>query len=132
MTVVGPSVPANLIATAVDSQINLSWASSTDSNALDSHGNPIVVAGYRIFRDGAFLATTTATTTTYADTGLSTATTYSYAIEAFDSIGAFSGQSALFPRRHCRQLLRPPDREAVALHLLFTMNTSRLIAVMPL
>ena len=95
MTVVGPSVPADLVATPLStSQINLSWASSTDSNALDSHGNPIVVAGYRIFRDSASLATTTATTTTYADTGLSTATTYSYAIEAFDSIGAFSGQSA--------------------------------------
>jgi len=80
-----PTVPANLAALPVsDTEIDLSWSASTD----DLYG----ISGYRIFRDGNFLATTTALT--YADTGLIASTTYAYTVEAFDSILDFSGQSA--------------------------------------
>ncbi|MEE9551960.1 MAG: hypothetical protein V3V89_02840, partial [Gammaproteobacteria bacterium] len=48
-----PSVPTNLQATAISStQINLSWTASTDN---------VGVSGYRIFRDGVQIITTTNT-----------------------------------------------------------------------
>ncbi len=80
-----PTVPANLVATPVSSsQIDLTWDPST--------GYLYGVSGYRIFRDSAFLATTTGTT--YSDLGLAADTSYSYVVEAFDSQFGMSGQSA--------------------------------------
>src|SRR5207248_7173559 len=56
-----PSVPTGLRATAVSSsQINLSWAASSDN---------VGVSGYRVFRDGTQIATTSATS--FPNTGLS-------------------------------------------------------------
>jgi chitodextrinase len=78
-----PSVPANLSATAVSqSQINLSWSSSTDN---------VGVAGYKVFRNGTQIGTTTATS--YMDTNLAASTTYSYTVAAFDAAGNVSAQS---------------------------------------
>ncbi|KKT28966.1 MAG: hypothetical protein UW15_C0023G0007, partial [Parcubacteria group bacterium GW2011_GWC1_44_10] len=74
LTVIGvdttpPSVPTNLTATAISSsQINLSWTASTDN---------VGVAGYKVFRGGVQIATVT-TGTSYSNTGLTAATTYSY------------------------------------------------------
>jgi len=80
-----PSTPAGLVATAVSaSQINLSWSASTDN---------VAVTGYRVFRDGALL-TTVGNVTTYASTGLTASTTYSYAVRALDAAGNVSGQSS--------------------------------------
>src|SRR5207247_1261975 len=60
-----PSVPTGLAATAVSSsQINLSWTASTDN---------VGVSGYRVYRGGTQIATTT--TTAYANTGLAPSTT---------------------------------------------------------
>lgn len=79
-----PSVPANLAATAVStSQINLSWSASTDN---------IGVTGYQVFRNGSQVATTTITS--FSDTNLALATSYSYAVSAFDAAGNVSAQSA--------------------------------------
>ncbi|MEK7641509.1 MAG: hypothetical protein AAB365_00780 [Patescibacteria group bacterium] len=79
-----PSVPANLVATAVSSsQIDLSWDTSTDDVAVD---------GYRIFRDGIVVASTTALT--YSDIGLTASTAYTYEVEAFDTAPLYSGLSA--------------------------------------
>src|SRR5213078_1020407 len=79
-----PTVPTGLTATAVSSsQINLSWAASFDS---------VGVTGYRVYRGGTQIATTT--TTSYANTGLSPSTTYSYTVAAFDAAGNLSAQSA--------------------------------------
>src|SRR3989440_212204 len=79
-----PSVPTGLTASAVSSsQINLSWAASSDN---------VGVSGYRVFRDGAQIATTS--TTFFANTGLSPSTTYSYAVAAFDAAGNLSAQSS--------------------------------------
>src|SRR5205814_619429 len=78
-----PSVPTGLTASAVSSsQINLSWAASSDN---------VGVSGYRVYRDGAQIATTS--TTFFANTGLSPSTTYSYAVAAFDAAGNASARS---------------------------------------
>ena len=79
-----PSVPTGLAASAVSSsQINLSWAASSDN---------VGVSGYRVYRGGTQIATTTATF--YTNTGLSPSTTYSYAVAAFDAAGNLSAQSS--------------------------------------
>jgi chitodextrinase len=82
---IAPSVPAGLTAAAVSStQINLSWAASTDN---------VGVTGYRVYRGGTLLASVGAVTT-YQNTGLSASTSYSYTVLAFDAAGNASAQSA--------------------------------------
>src|SRR6266480_2738772 len=79
-----PSVPTGLTATAVSSsQINLSWTASSDN---------VGVSGYRVFRGGTQIATTS--TTSFANTGLSASTTYSYTVAAYDAAGNLSAQSS--------------------------------------
>jgi hypothetical protein len=78
-----PSTPAGLSASSISpSQINLSWSTSTDN---------VGVSGYRVFRNGTQLGTTT--NTTYQDTGLSASTTYAYTVQAYDLAGNVSSQS---------------------------------------
>ncbi len=75
-----PSAPANLSAAAVSpSQINLSWTASTDN---------VGVTGYRVFRGGVQIAVVTATS--YQDAGLTSATSYTYTVNAFDAAGNVS------------------------------------------
>jgi fibronectin type 3 domain-containing protein len=96
--VTAPSVPTNLTATAVStSQINLSWNASTDNAS---------VAGYQVFRDGVFVATSTATT--YSDTGLTASTLYSYTVTAFDPSVNISAESA--PASATTFAVTPPDQ----------------------
>jgi len=79
-----PSVPINLVATAVSSsQIDLSWIASTDNDSVE---------GYQVFRDLLFIATSTAIT--YSDTGLNPKTLYTYTVTAFDPTINISGNSA--------------------------------------
>src|SRR6266404_1852388 len=62
-----PTTPTNLTATAVSSsQINLSWASSTDPNVKNQSSG---VKGYNVYRGGSLL--TFVTTTSMTDSGLS-------------------------------------------------------------
>jgi chitodextrinase len=69
-----PSAPGNLTATPISgSQVNLSWSASTDD---------VGVNGYRVYRDGTQVATTTSTT--YSDTGLTANTPYQYYVTAYD------------------------------------------------
>src|SRR3989344_4287816 len=83
LTVIGidtqaPSIPTGFTATAISSsQINLLWIASTDN---------VGVAGYKVFRGGVQIATVT-TGTSYSNTGLSQATTYSYTVSAYDAAG---------------------------------------------
>ena len=78
-----PSVPTGLSATAVSqSQVNLSWIAST---------NNVGVTGYKVYRNGTQVGTTT--TTSYQDTGLTAGTTYSYTVAAYDAAGNVSAQS---------------------------------------
>jgi Bacterial Ig domain/Fibronectin type III domain len=78
-----PTTPTNLTATAVSSsQINLSWAASTDN---------VGIAGYRIYRNGGTTPIATVTTTSYGDTGLNAGTTYNYSVVAIDGANNTSG-----------------------------------------
>ncbi len=72
-----PTIPINLVATAASpTQIDLTWAASTDSGGSG-------LAGYRVLRRGTQIATTAATN--YSDSGLTASTTYSYAVRAYDN-----------------------------------------------
>jgi hypothetical protein len=74
-----PSVPTGLASTATtSSSVALSWNTSTDTGGSG-------LAGYRLYRGGSLIATISAGTTTYTDTGLSASTQYSYAISAYDN-----------------------------------------------
>ncbi len=80
-----PTVPASLVAIPIaTSQINLSWASSTDD---------FVLSGYQVFRDDVQIATTTASN--YTDVGLTPSTTYAYYVTAFDSFNNISASSTV-------------------------------------
>jgi chitodextrinase len=80
-----PSVPTNLAGSAVSAtQINLSWTASTNTAGA--------VAGYNVFRNGTKVGTIS--TTSYQDTGLSSGTTYTYAISSYNAAGKTSAQSS--------------------------------------
>jgi fibronectin type III domain protein len=85
VTVTPPSVPAGLTAAVASaSQINLSWNASTDPDSA--------VAGYNIYRNCTKVATSA--TPSYSNTGLASATTYTYAVSANDVAGNVSAMSA--------------------------------------
>jgi hypothetical protein len=85
-----PTPPSNLTATpATSTQINLSWTASTSS---------IGVANYLVERCqgtgcSTFSQIATPTGTSYADSGLIAATSYSYRVRATDTVGNISGYS---------------------------------------
>ncbi len=79
-----PTTPTGLTAAVAGSSgANLSWSASTDN---------VGVTGYIVRRNGVQVATPA--TTSFADTGLSAATTYSYAVAARDAAGNISPNSA--------------------------------------
>ncbi len=78
-----PSVPTGLTVIPISSsQLNLSWTASTDN---------VGVVGYRIYRSGTQIGTSN--TTSYSNTSLIAATTYSYTVSAYDAAGNISSQS---------------------------------------
>ena len=78
-----PSAPTNLNASVISSsQINLSWTAASDN---------VGVVGYKIFRGGMQVATTTGTT--FINTGLTASTTYSFLVKACDAAGNISAAS---------------------------------------
>ena len=78
-----PTTPTGLTAAAAGSTgANLSWSASTDN---------VGVTGYIVRRNGVQVATPA--TTSFADTGLSAATTYSYTVAARDAAGNISPNS---------------------------------------
>jgi chitodextrinase len=82
-TTTTPPTPTNLSATAVSSsEIDLSWTVPANSAGI---------TGYQIFRNGHPLAASA--TTSYHDTGLSAATTFTYAVAAY--VTAADNASAL-------------------------------------
>ena len=75
-----PSVPTNLTATAIsNNSIQLGWTPSMDN---------VAVAGYRIYRGGVQVGTST--TASYTDTGLLPSTGYTYTVAAYDAAGKVS------------------------------------------
>lgn len=78
-----PTVPTGLQAAAANySTVNLTWNASSD---------PVGVAGYRVYRNGTEVGTTS--TTSYSDGNLSPSTNYSYTVSAYDTVGNASAQS---------------------------------------
>ncbi|MHB8811800.1 MAG: fibronectin type III domain-containing protein [Steroidobacteraceae bacterium] len=81
-----PSTPTGLSGTpASDTSITISWSAASDS------GGP-GIGGYKIYRNGALVGSSSGTS--YTDTGLSTFSTYSYTVAAYDTFGTLSAQSA--------------------------------------
>ena len=79
-----PTVPGNVTASSVSaSQINVGWSASGDN---------VGVVGYTVYRNGVQVGTTPGTS--FADTGLSPSTTYSYAVAAQDAAGNSSARSS--------------------------------------
>ena len=80
-----PTSPSGLTATAVSpSQIDLAWTASTDSGGAG-------LAGYIVYRAGAEVGRTTATS--FSNNGLTANTAYSYTVKAYDNAGNISGAS---------------------------------------
>ena len=85
-----PSVPANLTApTTTASSVSLAWTASTDN---------VGVTGYQILRapgtsGGTFTQIGTSTTNSFANTGLTAATTFRYQVRAVDAAGNASAVS---------------------------------------
>jgi hypothetical protein len=78
-----PSVPSIQSATPVTAtQVNVVWSVSTDN---------VQVQGYRLFRNGVVIATTTQTN--FSDTDLNPETIYTYTVDAYDIYGNFSSSS---------------------------------------
>ncbi len=72
-----PSAPTALAGTAASStQINLTWTASTDN---------VGIARYKVFRGSTQVGTST--NASYADTGLTASTSYTYSVSAVDPAG---------------------------------------------
>ncbi|MGO9617560.1 MAG: chitobiase/beta-hexosaminidase C-terminal domain-containing protein [Bryobacteraceae bacterium] len=79
------TVPAGVtVAVASNSEFDLSWTGSTEPGGS--------IAGYNIFRNGAWAGSTPGTS--YADLGLMAGTSYTYTVAAYDAGGSTSVQSA--------------------------------------
>ncbi len=79
-----PSVPGGLTANPVASfQINLAWTAASDN---------VSVTGYRIYRNGTAIGTTTQRS--YSATGLNAQTSYTFQVAAFDAANNTSAKSA--------------------------------------
>lgn len=82
-----PSVPTGLASTSdTASSVGLSWNASTDATGT--------LAGYTVYRNGTSIGTANAGTTTFTDSTVQPSTTYSYTVDAFDTAGNHSAQSA--------------------------------------
>ncbi len=78
-----PSVPTGLTVTgSTSTTVSLSWTASTDN---------VGVTGYKIYRAGVQVATSPGTS--FADSGLSPSTPYSYTLSAYDAAGNNSAAS---------------------------------------
>ncbi|MGH8985301.1 MAG: fibronectin type III domain-containing protein, partial [Acidimicrobiia bacterium] len=79
-----PSTPSGLVATgSTATSVSLAWTASTDD---------LGVAGYRVYRDGALVASTSTTNRTVS--GLACGTSYTFAVTAYDAAGNTSGQAS--------------------------------------
>src|SRR5207253_1681014 len=84
---VAPTAPSSLTATAAGgAQINLTWTASTDNVAVTAYRENRSAA----CRESNYTQVATPTSTTYRDTGLTPATSYSYRGVASDTAGSVS------------------------------------------
>lgn len=86
MDSVAPTIPAGLMATAIDSMtVNLNWSSSTDNTG---------VVGYQIYRNGELVHASYTAAVSFVDKQLTPGTSYTYAVRAFDAAGNLSALSS--------------------------------------
>jgi len=79
------TVSGELVSVASSPQITIRWNGSSDSGGSG-------LAGYKVYRNGTLVGTTTATS--YVDSGLSPSTQYCYTVAAYDNAGNSSSSSA--------------------------------------
>ena len=85
-----PTAPATLAASAASgTQINLSWTASTDNVAVTSY----LIERCQGVGCSSFAQVGTATGTTFSNSSLTPATSYSFRVRATDAAGNFSGYS---------------------------------------
>jgi chitodextrinase len=77
-----PTAPTLTASGTTQTSTNLAWSGATDN---------VGVTGYDVYRNGTFLASTTVTT--YAATGLTPSTAYTFYVRAKDAAGNISGNS---------------------------------------
>ena len=75
-----PYPPKNLTGTAGNHRNSLSWQAPDDNG-----GTPLT--NYKIYRDGLYLTTVSATSTTYVDTNVTNGVAYKYSVSALNIIG---------------------------------------------
>ena len=80
---VAPKEPTLSASGTTETTTNLSWSGATDN---------IAVTGYDVFRNGALIGSTT-TATTFAVTGLTASTVYSFTVKSKDAAGNVSPDS---------------------------------------
>ena len=79
-----PGIPGAPASTRVtDRSVTLTWPAATDN---------VAVTGYRIYRNGALVGSSSGTS--FTDNGLTASTAYSYTVLAFDAAGNQSARSA--------------------------------------
>lgn len=89
-----PTAPTGLTATAVSAtQINLAW----QDNSTNEYG-------FRIYRNGALIHTTSANVTTYQDTGLACGMGYSYYVLAYNNVGESATSNVAAATPECATL----------------------------
>jgi chitin-binding protein len=82
-----PSAPTNLASSNVSTPgFRVTWAAATDN---------VAVTFYNIYRNGAYVATVSGTTTSYNLTGLTADTPYSIVVRALDAERNFTNSTAL-------------------------------------
>jgi chitodextrinase len=80
-----PTIPASAHTTTVmDTSITFAWTASSDD---------VAVTGYKLYRNGTLINTTTSTS--YTDTGLTPVTDYDYTIKAYDAASNDSAASSV-------------------------------------
>ena len=80
---VAPTAPTLAASGTTQTTTNLSWSGATDN---------VAVTGYDVFRNGALIGSTT-TATTFAVTGLTASTVYSFTVKSKDAAGNVSPDS---------------------------------------
>jgi hypothetical protein len=80
---IAPTAPTLSASGTTQTTTNLSWSGATDN---------VAVTGYDVFRNGSLIGSTT-TATTFAVTGLTASTTYTFNVRAKDAAGNSSGNS---------------------------------------
>jgi chitodextrinase len=96
-----PSTPGDLLASAISpNRINLSWTIATDN---------IGVIGYNIYRNNLLVATSS--TNSFANTGLTASTSYTFYVKAYDAAGNVSAQSNIVSATTLATASNPGDKD---------------------